>query len=137
MTNFIQPLYTMHTKTGGNQSSLYSRLPSTQNQNYSAFGRNTASTFEYKIIFPDAMQHRSNGFSNVRPTTITPAQNQITGQRLYDSTKESDPRVNNKKDKAWDLSNMNIQQTFFTNPSGALIAVGALVLFVLFVSRKR
>ena len=82
------------------------------------------------------MKHQTHGFSNIRPTTITPAQNRLTGQHLYNSTKGNDPRVDNTKVNAYDMANMDIQQTFFSNPSGAVIAAGALIAFALFVSRR-
>ena len=60
----------------------------------------------------------------------------MTGQHLYDSTKGLDPRVDNTKVNAYKMANMDIQQTFFSNPSGAVIAAGALIAFALFVSRR-
>lgn len=136
MTNFVQPVYTLHTPRGSNQSPQYERLPSTNTSNFNAFGRQKANTFEYKITYPEARRGNQIGFSNVRPTTITPAQNRMTGQHLYDSTAPLDPRVDNTKAKAYDMANMDIQQTFFSNPSGAVIAAGALIAFALFVSRR-
>ena len=119
MTNFLQPVYTLHTPRGSNQSPQYERLPSTNTQNFGAFGRQKANTFEYKVVYPNAMKHQSHGFSNIRPTTITPAQNQMTGQHLYDSTKGLDPRVDNTKVNAYKMANMDIQQTFFLKSFGS------------------
>ena len=136
MTNFIQPIYTLHTPKGSNQAPSYKRLPSTNVTNFDAFGRQKANTFEYKVIYPSGKRGGQTGFSNVRPTTITPAQNRMTGEHLYQSTASSDPRVDNMKAKPYDLQNMDIQQTFFSNPSGAVIAIGALIGFALFVSRR-
>ena len=135
MTNFIQPVYTLHTPRGSNQSPQYERIPSTQTQNFDAFGRQKANTFEYKIVYPGGKRGGQTGFSNIRPTTVTPAQNQITGQHLYQSTNRLDPRVDNTKVNAYKMANMDIQQTFFSNPSGAVIAAGALIAFAQFVSR--
>ena len=39
MTNFLQPVYTLHTPRGSNQSPMYERLPSTQTENFNAFGK--------------------------------------------------------------------------------------------------
>jgi hypothetical protein len=136
LTNFIQPVYTLHTPRGSNQSPQFERLPSTQTENFNAFGRQKANNFEYKVVYPNAMKHQTHGFSNIRPTTVTPAQNQMTGQHLYQSTKGNDPRVDNTKEKPYNMANMDIQQTFFSNPSGAVIAAGALIAFALFVSRR-
>ena len=136
MTNFVQPTWTLKSSKGANQNALYCRLPSTQTESFNAFGRQKANNFEYKVVYPNAEPHQSHGFSNIRPTTITPAQNRLTGQHLYDSTVGNDPRVDNTKAKAYDMANMDIQQTFFSNPSGAVIAAGALIAFALFVSRR-
>ena len=137
MTNFLQPVYTLHTPRGSNQSPMYERLPSTQTESFNAFGRQKANNFQYKVVYPNAETHQTHGFSNIRPTTITPAQNQLTGQHLYDSTVGNDPRVDNTKVNAYKMANMDIQQTFFSNPSGAVIAAGALIAFALFVSKRR
>ena len=136
MTNFLQPVYTLHTPRGSNQSPMYERLPSTQTESFNAFGRQKANNFQYKVVYPNAETHQTHGFSNIRPTTITPAQNQLTGQHLYDSTVGNDPRVDNTKVNAYKMANMDIQQTFFSNPSGAVIAAAALIAFALFVSRR-
>ena len=101
MTNFIQPVYTLHTPRGSNQSPQYERIPSTQTQNFDAFGRQKANTFEYKIVYPGGKRGGQTGFSNIRPTTVTPAQNRLTGQHLYQSTNRLDPRVDNTKVNAY------------------------------------
>ena len=136
MTNFIQPTWTLKSSKGANQSPQYQRLPSTNTESFDAFGRQKANTFEYKVVYPEGRKAGQTGYSNVRPTTVTPAQNRLTGQHLYESTAPLDPRVDNMKDKPYDMANMDIQQTFFTNPSGAIIAAGALILFAAFVSRR-
>ena len=86
MTNFIQPTWTLSTQRGATQESLYKKLPGTQVTNFDAFGRQKANTFEYKVIYPNGKRGGQTGFSNIRPTTITEAQNQLTGQRLYQQT---------------------------------------------------
>ena len=136
MTNFIQPTWTLTSAKGANQENAYNNLPQTQSSGFDAFGRNEATTFEFKVVYPDARRGKQTGFSNIRPTTVTPAQNQMTGQHLYQSTKGNDPRVDNTKAKPYNMANMDIQQTFFSNPSGAVIAAGALIAFALFVSRR-
>ena len=137
MTNFLQPAWSLKTPRGATQSNLYSGLPRTQaEQNSKAYGRSKAVTYQERTQYPTGFNTGQTGFSNIRPTTITPAQNQMTGQHLYQSTKGNDPRVDNTKEKPYNMANMDIQQTFFSNPSGAVIAAGALIAFALFVSRR-
>jgi hypothetical protein len=136
MTNFIQPVFTLHTPRGSNQSPQYERIPSTNTTNFDAFGRQKANTFEYKVIYPNGKRGGQTGYSNIRPTTVTPSQNRLTGQHLYESTAPLDPRVDNMTAKPYNLQNMDIQQSFFSNPYGAIIAAGALIMFAAFVSGR-
>ena len=134
MTNFIQPTWTLSTQRGATQESLYKKLPGTQVTNFDAFGRQKANTFEYKVIYPNGKRGGQTGFSNIRPTTITEAQNQLTGQRLYQQTANPDPRVDNMEPNAYALKNMDIQKTSFNNPYVATVAILAFLGFVAFVS---
>tara|TARA_R100001594_G_scaffold143644_1_gene191866 strand:+ start:385 stop:795 length:411 start_codon:yes stop_codon:yes gene_type:complete len=136
MTNFIQPVWTLKASDGATQNPQYQKIPRTQaSQNQKAMGRDEAVTFQYKTTYPNSNPHRVN-YSNVRPTTITPAQNILTGNHLRAITKGNDPRADNTKSKPYDMANMRIQETFFTNPSGALIAVAALLGFAVIMSRR-
>tara|TARA_R100001594_G_scaffold38379_1_gene69489 strand:+ start:338 stop:754 length:417 start_codon:yes stop_codon:yes gene_type:complete len=136
MTNFIQPVWTLKASDGALQNPQYQKIPRTQaSQNQKAIGRDEAVTFQYKTIYPESNPHRVN-YSNVRPTTITPAQNVLTGNHLRAITKGNDPRADNTKSKPYDMANMRIQETFFTNPSGALIAAAALVGFAIFIGSR-
>jgi hypothetical protein len=51
-------------------------------------------------------------------------------------TKGNDPRADNTKSKPYDMANMRIQETFFTNPSGAIIAAAALIGFAVVIARR-
>jgi hypothetical protein len=139
MTNFQQPAWTLNTPRGSNQETQYSHLPSTETTNYDAFGRNNVSTFEYVVMYPSGKRGFQSGFSNVRPTTVTAAQNVHTGSHLYNSVNSADPRVDNTKDEAYKLANMDIQKSTFLNKNGALIAAGALIAVVILAGglRKR
>jgi hypothetical protein len=121
MTNFIQPMWTLKASNGALQNPQYQRIPRTQaSQNQKAIGRDEAVTFQYKTIYPNAKPHDVN-YTNVRPTTIT---------------KGNDPRADNPKSKPYNMENMRIQETFFTNPSGAIIAAAALLGFAVIMSRR-
>ncbi len=136
MTNFIQPVWTLKASDGATQNPQYQRIPRTQaSQNQKAIGRDKAVTFQYKTIYPESKPHRVN-YSNVRPTTITPAQNVLTGNHLRATTKGNDPRADNTKSKPYDMANMRIQETFFSNPSGAIIAAAALIGFAVVIARR-
>lgn len=136
MTNFIQPVWTLKASNGATQNPQYQKIPRTQaSQNQKAFGRDKATTFQYKTVYPESKMHRVN-YSNVRPTTITPAQNVLTGNHLKAVTMGNDPRADNTKSKPYEMSNMRIQETFFTNPSGAIIAAAALIGFAVVISRR-
>jgi hypothetical protein len=136
MTNFIQPVWTLKASAGATQNPQYQRIPRTQaSQNQKAIGRDKAVTFQYKTIYPESKPHRVN-YSNVRPTTITPAQNVLTGNHLRAITKGNDPRADNTKSKPYDMANMRIQETFFSNPSGAIIAAAALIGFAVVIARR-
>ena len=128
MTNFQQPAWTLNTPRGSNQEAQYSHLPSTDTTN-----------FEYVVMYPSGKRGFQTGFSNVRPTTVTAAQNVHTGSHLYNSVNSADPRVDNTKDEAYKLANMDIQKTTFLNKNGALIAAGALIAVVILAGglRKR
>ena len=80
--------------------------------------------------------HRVN-YSNITPTTITPALNTLTGNHLRAVTMGNDPRADNTKSKPYDMANMRIQETFFSNPSGAIIAAAALIGFALVIGRAK
>lgn len=137
MTNFIQPTWTLTTKNGANQAALYCKLPRTQaGQNLTSFGRDKPQTFKFKVQYPDAKEHKQNGFSNIRPTTVTASQNQTTGTRLYNTVNAKDPRTDNTKSKPYEMENMRVQASSFNNNQGGLIAIGALLLGVLFLSRR-
>ena len=133
MTNFIQPAWTLKTQRGATQSNLYSGLPRTQAaQNSKAFGRDKAVTYQDRTQYPTTFETKT-GFSNIRPTTVTKAQNEMTGQSLYDSTNTLDPRTDNPKSNPYALENMRVQLTSFNNPHGAIIAVGVFLVGMLFL----
>ena len=99
MTNFIQPIWTLKASDGATQNPQYQRLPRTQaSQNSKAYGRDEAITFQYKTMYPESKPHRVN-YSNVRPTTVTPALNTLTGNHLRAVTMGNDPRADNTKSK--------------------------------------
>lgn len=134
MTNFIQPAWTLETKRGATQSNLYSNLPRTQAmQNAKAYGRDEATTFQLKTQYPTGFNTNRSGFSNIRPTTVTKAQNRMTGEHLYNITKSNDPRTDNTKSNPYELDNMRVQLSYFNNPHGAIIAVGAFLVGMLFL----
>ena len=136
LTNFIQPVWTLKASDGATQNPQYQKIPRTQaSQNQKAIGRDKAVTFQYKTIYPESKPHHVN-YSNVRPTTITPAQNVLTGNHLRAITKGNDPRADNTKSKPYDMANMRIQETFFSNPSGAIIAAAALIGFAVVIARR-
>ena len=136
MTNFIQPIWTLKASDGALQNPQYQGLPRTQaSQNQKAMGRDEAVTFQYKTIYPNSMPHTVN-YSNITPTTITPAMNVLTGNHLRAVTMGNDPRADNTKSKPYDMSNMRIQETFFSNPSGAIIAAAALIGFALVIGSR-
>ena len=134
MTNFLQPAWTLSTKRGATQSNLCSGLPRTQaEQNSKAYGRSKAVTYQDRTQYPTGFNTGQTGFSNIRPTTVTKAENQMTGQSLYNSTNSLDPRTDNPKSKPYALENMRVQLTSFNNPYGALIAVGVFLIGALYV----
>ena len=134
MTNFLQPAWTLKTQRGAKQSNLYSGLPRTQaDQNYKSYCRSKAVTYQDRTQYPTGFITGQTGFSNIRPTTVTKAENQMTGQSLYNSTNSLDPRTDNPKSKPYALENMRVQLTSFNNPYGALIAVGVFLIGALYV----
>ena len=136
MTNFIQPIWTLKASDGATQNPQYQRLPRTQaSQNSKAYGRDEAVTFQYKTMYPESKPHRVN-YSNVRPTTVTPALNTLTGNHLRAVTMGNDPRADNTKSTPYDMANMRIQETFFSNPSGAIIAAAALIGFAVVIGSR-
>ena len=134
LTNFVQPAWTLKTPRGATQSNLYSNLPRTQaEQNAKAYGRSKAVTYQDRTQYPTGFNTDQTGFSNIRPTTVTKAQNEMTGQNLYNATNSLDPRTDNPKSKPYALENMRVQLTNFNNPYGALIAVGVFLIGALYI----
>ena len=137
MTNFIQPAWTLTSAKGANQENAYNNLPQTQSSGFDAFGRNEATTFEFKVVYPDARRGKQTGFSNIRPTTVTKSQNRGTGDHLYNAVAPQDPRTDNVKSKPFALDNMRVQTSSFNNPDGSLIAILGFLAVVVFMSVRR